>query len=187
MENINNIFKFEPYKANEILSTFVYYIPCELFAIEYYKTNTSITAKMLYALLLNRFKASLKNNWIDEEQNIYFLFTRKEACELLDISKNTAIKAFEELKKVNLIFEKVQGINKPNRIYIGKINHLQDNKNSGFKILTSQGSKNEPPEVQKFNLKYINKNIKKKECSLPQNFNEYDFYANINLNDLYEN
>ena len=38
----------------------------------------SAESKLLYAILKDRFELSVKNNWIDADGNIYFIFTVEE-------------------------------------------------------------------------------------------------------------
>ena len=61
---------FIPYKINEYLENVFYQIPKELFVNAYYK-DLSSDSKLLYGLLLDRLSISLKNEWIDEEGNIF--------------------------------------------------------------------------------------------------------------------
>lgn len=63
-----------------------------------------------------------KNHWIDDERNIYLIFTREEVQEKLNLSDKTATKAFKQLNNVGLVQEKRQGLGKPNLIYVGKYN-----------------------------------------------------------------
>ena len=51
------------------------------------------------------------------------IFTREEVQEKLNLSDNTATKAFKQLNDVGLVQEKRQGLGKPNLIYVGKIQH----------------------------------------------------------------
>ena len=113
---------FIPYKANEYLENTFYQVPKELFINPYYEKLNS-DSKLLYALLLDRLSVSMKNEWIDEDGNIFLIFSRKEASEKLKLSDKTVTKAFKQLNTVKLIFEKKQGKNKPNLIYVDKINH----------------------------------------------------------------
>lgn len=69
---------FIPYKANEYLENSFYQVPKELFINEYY-TNLNLASKVLYGLLLDRLSLSIKNNWTDEDENIYIVYSRKEA------------------------------------------------------------------------------------------------------------
>lgn len=117
---------FIPYKANEYLENIFYQVPKELFVNPYYKALNS-DSKLLYALLLDRLSISIKNNWVDENENIFLIFSRKEAQEKLNLSDKTVTKAFKQLSNVKLIYEKRQGFKKNNIIYVGKINHILNN------------------------------------------------------------
>lgn len=115
--------EFIPYKAHECFEHLYYQIPMELFFNKNYKDNLNSDSKILYGFLLNRLTLSAKNNWADEEGNVFLIFTRKEVQELLGLSDKTVTKAFKQLKDCKLIYEKKQGANKPNLIYVGKIEH----------------------------------------------------------------
>ena len=115
--------EFIPYKANECFEHLYYQIPMELFFNKKYKDKLNSDSKILYGFLLNRLTLSAKNNWIDENGSIFLIFTRKEVQELLNLSDKTVTKAFKQLKNCKLIYEKKQGANKPNLIYVGKIEH----------------------------------------------------------------
>ena len=79
---------------------------------------------MLYGFLLDRLSLSTKNNWHDENGNVYLIFTRKEVQDKLNLSDKTVTKAFKQLSDVNLIYEKKQGFSKPKLIYVAKIQHI---------------------------------------------------------------
>ena len=51
---------------------------------------------------------------------MYVIFTRIGLQEKLHVGKFAIASAFEQLKNVNLIKEKFQGRNRPNKIYVGK-------------------------------------------------------------------
>ena len=114
---------FIPYKSNETLEHKYYQIPQELFVNEKYKNKLNSDSKILYAFLLDRLSLSQKNHWIDEDNNVYLIFTREEVQEKLNLSDKTVTKSFKLLMEVNLVQEKRQGLGKPNLIYVGKINH----------------------------------------------------------------
>lgn len=122
---------FIPYKSNETLEHKYYQIPQELFVNEKYKNKLNSDSKILYAFLLDRLSLSQKNHWIDEDNNVYLIFTREEVQEKLNLSDKTVTKAFKILMEVNLVQEKRQGLGKPNLIYVGKINH-SDSENLRF-------------------------------------------------------
>lgn len=112
--------EFTPYKITETLEYMFYQVPMELFFNTNYKNNLSLEAKMLYGLLLSQLTLSIKNNWQDENGDVY---TREKVQKMLNISDKTATKAFKQLNKCKLIYEKKQGQTKPNLIYVGKIKH----------------------------------------------------------------
>ena len=154
---------FIPYKINEYLENVFYQIPKELFVNPYYK-NLNSDSKLLYSLLLDRLSVSMKNEWIDEEGNIFLIFSRKEAGEKLNLSDKTVTKAFKQLSDVKLIYEKKQGFKKNNIIYVGKINHIattnimsRKNYDSRNEKITSQESENLRCNKNKYNKNnYIN-------------------------------
>lgn len=122
---------FIPYKSNETLEHKYYQIPQELFVNEKYKNKLNSDSKILYAFLLDRLSLSQKNHWIDEDNNVYLIFTREEVQEKLNLSDKTVTKSFKILMEVNLVQEKRQGLGKSNLIYVGKINH-SDSENLRF-------------------------------------------------------
>lgn len=99
-----------------------YQLPKELFINESYK-GLSISAKMIYSFLLDRKELSKTNNWVDEYGQVFLLFTRKHVGEMLNLSDKPVTNAFKELIKADLIKEERQGLNKPNKIYVCKINY----------------------------------------------------------------
>jgi hypothetical protein len=149
---------FMPYKSNEILEHKYYQIPQELFVNEKYKNKLNSDSKILYAFLLDRLSLSQKNHWIDENNNVYLIFTRDEVQDKLNLSDKTVTKAFKLLIEVNLVQEKRQGLGKPNLIYVGKINH-SDSENLRFLNRKNYDSgKGESTTLESENLRGINTN-----------------------------
>ena len=114
---------FNFYKVNKTLNHRYYQIPQELFVNPLYKNALNSDSKLLYGFLLDRLSLSIKNNWHDEDGNVYLIFTRKEVQEKLNLSDKTVTKAFKQLADDNLIYEKKQGFSKPKLIYVAKIQH----------------------------------------------------------------
>ena len=110
----------EIYKINDIITMRYYAIPQELFNNPLY-SNLSIESKVLYAFLLDRLTLSQKNNWINDNNEIYLIYTREEAMKKLTISKPTIIKAFKQLVDIGLIVECTQGLHLPKLIYVCKM------------------------------------------------------------------
>lgn len=107
------------YTISDIIDQEFIRFPLTLLAIPKYKA-ISLEAKMIYALLLNRLSLSQKNGWINEEKEVYLIYTREEAADMLGISYKKTIAAFKELLAVELIFEVRQGRGFPNLIYVLK-------------------------------------------------------------------
>lgn len=151
---LNNI-----YKINEILENKYYQIPQELFENEIYKNKLGSDSKILYAFLLDRLTLSSKNNWVNENGEVYLIFTRVEVGDKLNLCDKTVSKAFKQLIDTNLIYEKRQGLGKPNIIYVGKIQHqqiLQDENFQTRKKYNSVTEKNTTLDTN--NLRAINTN-----------------------------
>lgn len=55
--------------------------------------NLSNDAKLLYGVLLDRMKLSQKNKWFDEENRAYIICGIEEISEILNCSRNKAIKS----------------------------------------------------------------------------------------------
>lgn len=173
---------FIPYKSNETLEHKYYQIPQELFVNKKYKNKLNSDSKILYAFLLDRLSLSQKNHWIDEDNNVYLIFTREEVQEKLNLSDKTVTKSFKILMEVNLVQEKRQGLGKPNLIYVGKIQHeeiITNIEQENLQVLNSKnyGSrevKNTILDVEKFptiNPNNIKTNITNTDSINPQNNN----------------
>ena len=82
------------------------------------KMEISQTAKLLYALLLDRSTLSQKNGWQDGEGRIFIVYPVAEIAEMLD-KGCTAIKgALKELDAAGLLERERRGFSAPNRLYV---------------------------------------------------------------------
>ena len=99
-----------------------YRIPKMLFINPKYQ-NMALDAKVLYGLLLDRMGlSSTKEEWQDEDGSIYIIFRQKEAMKLLNVKgKEKIVKLYKELEQAELIERVKQGINRPDKIYVGKV------------------------------------------------------------------
>lgn len=89
---------------------------------EKYK-KLSNNAKLLYMLIFDRLELSLKNGWHDKDGNVFQYYTNEQLMIDLNCNSNkTIIKIKKELKDAGLITEVRQGMNLPNRIYLGALN-----------------------------------------------------------------
>ena len=188
---------FVPHKFNENYNKVKFYrVNKELCESKVY-SKLSPTAILLYSLLCDRLslaysnakdeKISKNNKYCDEDGNMYVIFTRIGLQEKLHIGKSAIASAFKQLENANLIKEKFQGRNRPNKIYVGKtfaeisgefIKATSENLSSGDSNFSS-------PDVRKSdaNNNILNYKNKKKSFS---NFEQRDlsgydwdsFYAN---------
>ena len=107
------------YKITDIISCEFLKIPKAMFANSKYKVLSS-DAKLTYALLYDRLSLSKINGWINENDEVFLIYTREEVAEDLGISYKKAISAFKELTEAKLIKEQRCGRGIPNKIYIVK-------------------------------------------------------------------
>ncbi|MEQ8118703.1 replication initiator protein A [Enterococcus faecalis] len=112
-----NDFKF--YSTNEVYGETYYQLPKVFFTNKNY-INLSNDAKIAYSILKDRFNYSIKNNWVDNENHIYFIYTNKELMSILNCSEKKVISIKKELSNTKLLFQKRVGLNQPNRLYLGK-------------------------------------------------------------------
>ena len=105
------------YKANEVYGETFYQLPKILFTSQKYK-GISNDAKVAYALLKDRFNYSVQNHWIDDNDNIYFIFTNNELMKLLASGNQKVIKIKKELAQAGLLEQKRMGVNQPNHLYL---------------------------------------------------------------------
>ena len=93
---------------------------------EQYK-HLSNDAKLAYMVLKDRLEYSLRNNWVDSEGHVYFIFTNQELMDLFNCSKGKVIKIKAELESIGLLVQKQMDFNpktkknEPNRLYLFKL------------------------------------------------------------------
>ena len=107
------------YRISDVISENFLRIPLTLLANTKYK-QMSLEAKFIYSLLLNRLSLSQKNNWINENKEVYLIYTREDAAKLLNITYKKTIAAFKELNENGLLYEQRQGRGYPNLLYLLK-------------------------------------------------------------------
>ncbi|HCT1458060.1 replication initiator protein A [Staphylococcus haemolyticus] len=113
---------FEKYNLSQVKTERFYQLPKYLFEDTYFK-KMSAEAKIMYALLKDRFELSIQNEWVDKNNNIYFIFSNKHLCEYLGYAEQKIIKLKKELVNFNLLTQERVGLNKPNRLYLLKPNY----------------------------------------------------------------
>ncbi|MFC6253201.1 replication initiator protein A [Secundilactobacillus hailunensis] len=117
---------FNYYEADNVYGTLFFQFPKVLMYGEKYK-HLSSDAKLAYMILKDRLEYSLRNNWVDEDNHIYFIFTNQELVNLFNCSEHKVIKVKTELESIGLLFQKQMGFNlktkknEPNRLYLSKL------------------------------------------------------------------
>lgn len=100
------------YHLNDEINDLYYPLPKALFAPPYNVLTNN--ARMVYAVFLNRTKASQwntlhpsgkngKKRWANDDDEIYFIYTQPELAELFGCSVSTISRAMNELVKVGLL------------------------------------------------------------------------------------
>ena len=107
------------YRVSDVVNEEFMRFPLTLLANPKYR-DMSLEAKFIYSLLLNRLTLSQKNNWINEDKEVYLIYTREDAANTLNITYRKAISAFKELIEVGLLYEERQGRGFPNLLYVLK-------------------------------------------------------------------
>ena len=80
--------------------------------------SLSADAKLLYALIVDRFNLSIANKWKDENGTPYVYFSIDSVMESVGCAKAKAVKLMDTLEDWGLIRRAKQGLGKPNRIYV---------------------------------------------------------------------
>lgn len=91
------------------------YLPYPRFLL---KMDLSQTAKLLYALLLDRSTLSQKNGWTDDEGRVYIVYPITEIAEILDKGRTTIQDTLNELAAAGLMERKRTRFAAANHIYV---------------------------------------------------------------------
>ncbi len=81
-------------------------------------SSLSISAKILYGMLLDRMSMARKNKWLDDEGKVYIVYPITEIQKDMSISKKSACDYLKELEESGLVDKVSSGNGKPSRIYV---------------------------------------------------------------------
>lgn len=171
----------------------------------------SSDAKLLYGLMLDRMSLSMKNEWFDDSNRAYIIYTISSIMEDLGCAKEKAVKVLAELdcnKGIGLIEKVRRGLGKPDIIYVKNFASLTEDidekesqksdkiievRESNFKKSenrTSRSRKVEPQEVRKSNLKrsenQTSESLKIKPQEVRESNPNYTNYNQTNKNYIKE-
>ncbi|MEJ7220710.1 replication initiator protein A [Staphylococcus gallinarum] len=108
------------FNIKEIQKEKFYQLPKVFFTNPKY-TGLSNDAKITWSILRDRLDLSIRNNWVDENGDIFFIYTNEKLKSILNISSpNKLSKIKKELTQANLFNQIRVGLNKPNKLYIKK-------------------------------------------------------------------
>lgn len=111
---------FKLMKQNDIQSYYYIQMPCWLFFDQKYR-SLSLTAKTIYSLLLNRHKLSSRKNWLNEDGEVFIIYSREELSGDIQVSYRKIIESMKELAAAKLIWERRCGQGKANQIYLAQV------------------------------------------------------------------
>ena len=124
------------------------YLPFPKFLLD---AQLSHTAKLLYALLLDRATLSRKNNWTDEQDRIYVIYPIPKLAQALGCSFSSITRSLTELTNAGLI-------ERTGRIFL-KIPHTAQKCAATLRISgSSDCAETTNMIVQKCPPNYLNKN-----------------------------
>jgi len=156
-------------KRNEVMQFQFYSVPKIFFVEKKYK-KMSLIAKVIYSIYLDRLGLSQKNEWINNKEQVYLCFTRKEMADILGISEKTVGEVNKELKKYNLIYEERKGLGKPNLIYLSNfiVDEKEESENEKIGIQEKKFEKNKNgnnyTSENEENSNQENSNVQIKKC-----------------------
>ncbi len=116
---IGGIIIMSKYNIEEVKNYCFFMIPQSLITNKKY-SKLNANAKILYSVLFNRMQLSIKNNFTDENGDIYIIFSREEMAETMNVSLRSIINYMNELKEYGLVEEKRRGLGLKNLIFLQK-------------------------------------------------------------------
>ncbi|MDE6712443.1 MAG: replication initiator protein A, partial [Lachnospiraceae bacterium] len=145
--------KFDYYYGIEAEQFTFYRVPRLLIKDERFR-GLSSDAKLLYGLMLDRMSLSMKNEWLDEKNRAYIIYTIDNMMEDLGCARATCVKVIKELDSDNgigLIEKKRRGLGKPDIIYVKNFAAVMDKKPD-----ETAANADKTTEVQNLNFKKSN-------------------------------
>lgn len=165
--------EFNYFYGNEQEQYIFVQVPLLLIKDEYFKKLSS-DAKLLYSLLLNRTKLSVKNNWHDEKGRVYIIYTINEIKEDLNCASQKACGLLDELEKIGLIEKKRQGLNKANLIYVKDYTTVLKYKKDVTKADKKRNFENQNSGILKIKIQELRKSKSIKNYTNKKDINNID-------------
>ena len=83
--------------------------------------HMTLEAKFTYTLLFNRFQLSKRNGWMNEDGEVFIIYTRSELAGKLNVGEKRITAAMNELRAFGLIWERRCGRGYANQIYLARV------------------------------------------------------------------
>ena len=109
--------QFDYHYGQEAEQYTFYRIPKLLFSSDLFR-SLCCEAKLLYGLMLDRMSVSRKNNWIDENNRVYIIFTIEEIQEQLHCREQKACKLLKQLESCGLVEKRRLGLGRASLLYV---------------------------------------------------------------------
>lgn len=95
-------------------------MPRWLFFDERY-SDLSLEAKVAYTFIFNRYQLSRLHGWVNDQGEVFIIYTRQALAREMQISYRKCIDCFKELVAHQLIWERRCGQGSPNQIYLAQL------------------------------------------------------------------
>ncbi len=152
----------------------------------------SSDSKLLYGLMLDRMSLSMKNEWIDEANRAYIIYTVNNIMEDLCCSKTKAVKLLSELSAIGLIEKFNRGLGLPAIIYVKNFATPVDNSDDFQQelkpaevdevVVEEPANALNSTEVQKMDFKKSNNQTSRSPIIEPQEVQKLDLQKSNNRN-----
>lgn len=109
-------------KRGDIQNIYHLQMPRWLFTDPRYM-GLSLEAKVAYTFLLNRFQLSRLNGWINDDGEVFIIYTRRSLAGEMQVSYHKIIESMKELSAAGLIWERRCGRGDANQIYLALVEH----------------------------------------------------------------
>ena len=174
---MGEILQLDYYYGIEAEQFSFYRVPRLLIKDERFKKLSS-DAKLLYGLMLDRMSLSIKNEWFDEENRAYIIYTIDSIMEDLGCAKEKAVKVLAELdsvKGIGLVEKVRRGLGKPDIIYVKNFASIAENMDEEKPANTDKIT-----EVGKSNFKKSENRTSRSQKTELQEVRESNFWKSEN-------
>lgn len=161
-----------------------YQIPKLLLHGEKYKGKLKANDILTYSILMDRLNVSIKNNWLDKNGNIYFVYSNKELCEILNISRPTLDLVKERLIDSDLL--EAESTGRADRLYLlePKVENTNEAK---YIIKLDEKEIEDKSKFTKEEVETISKNLKQNTKSSTEDSKKLTTFGETPSNQGYEN